>query len=306
MSEYINQRLESLEVSYPLVALLSLTVLFQVGAATIAQALAGYSPEPTQTADLTISLRLAGIVIVESLLLVALWRLYTRLSGFWQKAIKWAIIAMIFVTEYALIYVLFGTLWVVLGILGGTSIFLVYKYTSVSEFTWVLFNTVAVGGGILFTALFGVMLAPPVVIAVMTMLLLWDKLAVDLTDIMGDLVNFSASVSIPNFVIIPSKLRFELKPVREFMADPDKTDRPESISLVLGVGDLLFPALLTASAVVAYPDLWPSYGAFIGTLFATVVLIAELNVRESGAPALLWVNPGAIGGFAVGMVPVIL
>lgn len=306
MSEYVTKRVDALRVDYPLVALLALTVVFQVGALWVADYVSLDTATPTQTMKLSIGLRLAGIVIVESLLIVGLWRLYKHLGDFTQKLIQYFIVGTAALTLALVVYEQHGLTRVVINAAIGVALYVTIKRTSSTGLAWVVFNLVAIGGGMVITGVMGVLVGPPVVILIMLLMLAWDKLAVDLSNLMGDLVDFSASVSIPNFVIIPKQLRFELAPIREFITDPETNDRPDSVALIIGVGDFLFPALLTASALVAYTDMWPVYGAFAGTLVATVLLSAELHVREGGAPALPWVNTGAIGGFAVGMVPVVL
>ena len=306
---YETSHIRRLSVDYVLVALIALTVVFQVGAVSAAQYLETLTPPDTstQTADLRISGILVALLIVESLLIIGLWRLYKRLGKRWQRLIKWGIVVSLAGVAAPLayhVYELYGWPRVLANIAIGVCGYAAIKYDVGSHYRWMAFNLIAVAGGILITGLLGVNLSPIVVIPMLVLMLLWDKLAVDFSDLMGDLVDFSSSVSIPNFVLLPTQIRVDLASVREYIQDTDR-ERPRSIALVIGVGDLFFPALLTASAAIAYADVWPAFGAFIGTLAGTVALKAELDRRDKGVPGLPWLNSGAIGGFVIGMLPVI-
>lgn len=281
-----------------------LTVIVQAGAwwtyRLLEQWEFGYVPE-TQAADPSIGVGAVGIIVAESLLLVGFFRLWKRASDWVKRFIKAVANVVILGGGVAAAYML-GLTWVLVGV-GGLVV--LDKILERYDLDWITFNALALLVGIVVVARFGSLVAPAVVIPAMVLAMVWDHLAVNLSDIMGDLVEFSSSIGIPNYIIIPDGWTVDYEGVKEFVGDGLEDDaRPDGLDGIIGLGDFVFPATLTVSAGVALGGLHhlAVWGAGVGAVGAAFVLTAAVEKRDGGVPALPWLNTGTILGFALGVV----
>jgi len=299
---YAHERLDGFTADWITVVLVGITAAFQgLAIALVHKILTLSFEQPEQSADITIGVDILAIAAVEIGAILLLWRGYKRLPEHWQQRVKTVLKYGGLTVGYYLglwMYWVAEQTWVY--ILGVPLLVAVFKLFGNSDFKWIAFNLVAFGLGVFIVTTASFSVAPVVVLVLMVAFMIYDHVAVNLTDIMGDLVEMSASVGIPNFIVIPNQIRFDLDAVKEYMTE-ERDEKPESVAFMIGVGDFVFPALLTVSTFITGAEL-AAGGAFIGTLVATVVLRDSLERAESGLPALPWLNTGAIGGFIIGAV----
>lgn len=281
--------------------LIGLIVLFQVGGIALAQLLqssgaesAGVS-QPTQSSNAGMGIGVVGLLIIETLVVVGAWRLYKRLSVVGKRIMRY--IGMVLIAAYLAVSGL------VVAVVAVLAYMLANKLLSRYNLDWITFDLAAVVLGIAIIGVLSRYVAPVVVIPVLVLTVVWDYLAVDLSDIMEDAMQASASVRIPNYLIIPGQLRVDRERVDEYIASGGDGESPDSVGLVIGLGDFALPGLLTASAAIAV-GAWsaPAVGALVGCCVGAVALRHALEEREGGTPGLPWFNTGALAGFAIGAV----
>lgn len=286
-------------VAWTIVAL----VLVIQGAAlsAVGEAISQGSLTVDQSTSPTVGAGVVALLVGESLLLVGLYVAYQRLSERWQQAVQWLIVgSLVAVAGYAanqngLLAELLAYFAVGLPVLYALDRYDMY---------WLLHNGLAVMLGIVGLSIAGVLVSPAIVLVILAGLLVWDHVAVNLSDIMAKLVEFSGNVNLPNYVVIPTQLRVDIGSVADYFQDPDDTPRPDGVATIIGVGDFVIPGLLPVSAAVALesPTALPVLGALTGCCLSVFVLRAALSRADRGLPALPWLNSGAIAGFAVGIV----
>lgn len=267
-----------------------------------------FTPPQQQSASMVLPAKFFAVMLAEVAVLVAVWRAWQYLSEWLQTIIKYAIyggIAGILASIYIpTVYSLFAAGQpAIAGIYAITPFtpYLLFKYTKADDYAWIAFNLIAFGIGVTATVIASHVLAPIALIPLMIGVLVYDYIAVDLTDIMGDLINFSSSVGIPNYLIIPSQPTVDLETVQDYVSGDSDGDQPESVAFIIGVGDFIFPTALVASSYIAHSAVTLAVaGGVLGTLAAAVTLRAAL--ADGGAlPALPWLNSGAILGYCVGL-----
>lgn len=301
----------SVRWDWPAVALVLVTLALQGTALWLTGALESVATStptvstPTQATDPTLSLRFAGILIVEVLVLVGAYRLYRRLSERVRRALKWLVIggAVVWLVSDLLAA---GRTTLAAGVVGFLALMAVLLRV---DLYWLLFNAVGLGLGIAVTTLLGHELGPSVVVPLLVVMLLYDLVAVDFSDLMGDIIKFSTGSGIPNYIVVPSRVRVDFGRVQEFLADVDDEEKPDDIATVIGLGDFVFPGLLTVSASVAVDGVLvpaTALGSLLGACLAVGVMRAALQRRDGTLPALPWLNTGAILGFGVGAVVLVV
>lgn len=271
---YAHDKLDGFTVDWITAVLLGITAAFQLGVLYIIHPAVEQTHEVQQSTSASAGGSLLLTVAIEIAVILILWRLYKRLPQHWKHRIKTALKTLFY-----------PILWL-------ASLFGNHK--------WLAFNMLAFGMGVIITSVLALNFAPVIVLGVLVAFTVYDHVAVNLSSIMGDLVEMSSNVRLPNFIVIPHSMDFDLQVVRDYI-NGNLDEKPESIAFLIGVGDFVFPALLTGSAYVAGASL-PAYGALGGTLLATVVLRDSLERTEEGLPALPWLNTGAIVGFGIGAV----
>lgn len=276
--------------------LVALMVLFQLSALSLVARWMQYEM-PEQQSNPTLGIEVFVLAMVEIGVLLLIWRGYLRLSEFYREHIKAVLIGLGLGGVIWLSWQ-WGAIWAV-PLAGGVTKLI--QWLDFSHRKWLLFNLIAFTIGIFLVAMIGMGIAPIVVLTVMLLFTAYDILAVDLSSIMGDLISLSASTGIPNYIMIPTGWNLDYSAVKAFLKG--ESDRPENLAFLIGLGDFVFPALLTVSVAVQLDSIaaLPVLGSLLGTSVAAVVLRHSAEHREGGLPALPWLNSGAIGGFLIGV-----
>lgn len=256
---------------------------------------------PTTVESPVDGLWLVALFVVESLVIVALWRLFGLLPKWVQTALKliWKAVKLSMggIVIAIMAYLLTTPVWwtVVVACVGMAVVYL----SRDTAYRWMFHNAVAFGLSVVFLTLAARAVGPWVAVPLLIGVLVWDYVAVSLSDLMGDLVDFSMSSGIPNYYVIPSALRVDLDGVKEFVREDD-VDMPNGCAGLIGVGDFLFPSLLVLSAIDGYTT--ASVFSALGVLVGVVTLSGAIKQADGGLPALPWVNTGALVGFGFGLV----
>jgi len=247
------------------------------------------------------------LAAVEIGVILLLYRGYQKLPDRWQYRVR----TVIKYTFYSFAYVI--------GFLFAYSLHAEYLYLfglPVAHFTvkkakallssnglkWIAFNLIAVLMGIAIVVVGGLNLSPKLVIIVMVAFMVYDHVAVHLTNIMGDFVELSSATRFPNFLIVPTQLRIDLETIHEYIQGK-KEEKPEQLAVMIGLGDFIFPSFLVVSVFVAAGDslTLPVVTTIVGLSLSVFVLRASLEKAESGLPALPYLNSGAIIGYVTGV-----
>lgn len=283
------------------VLLVGLATIVQVGAIIRAEQLSSMETVasgvsvPEQTTEPTVGGLYVAIIIIETIVIVLLWKYSSLLPDWVTRVGKYAVLgALGGVAGHLVGYTLIAA--VTVGMFG------IWKLTRRLEARWMIHNVVAVSLGITVAAAIGVALSPRVVVVFAALLLVWDIVAVWKSGWMDGLVG--AMKMLPVYVILPSAWRVDLDELHEWL-EQQEGPKPPGVFGVIGVGDLAVPAALSASAVVAFPGGVRSpavWGVVGGVVVSMLVLRGSMERSESSMPALPWVNSGAIGGFVVGTI----
>jgi presenilin-like A22 family membrane protease len=239
-------------------------------------------------------LGVVALMVVESLLLVAGYRLYQRLGETWQRRVRRALLVVwwLFVGLYA--YAAFGARAV--GLLVGTAALLwVARRLSVD---WLIQNVLAIGLAFVGAVLVGTIFGPLPLAGILVALVLWDRVAVTDTNIMDTIVKFAAASGLPAYIMLARSPRLNTDDVEDFLVND--TDAPDALVGVIGTGDFLFPSALAVSLAIA-GSVWslPVVGALVGAVGAAWLL---WQVKGEGAvPGLPALNGGALVGGCVGL-----
>lgn len=242
-----------------------------------------------------------AVIVVESLFIIGVWRLWQRLSDVTQKLLKYGIFTALLITTLSLFHIA-GTLERTLLLLSAVCVFIGLDYLLERfDLDWITFDAFALAFGIGPTSMLSNAVAPIVVIPLLILAIIWDHLAVNLSDIMGELIEFSSSTGLPNYLIIPLRLQVNHDAVRDYVQDTNGNEKPPGVAGIIGVGDFALPGMLAVSAWVA-GAIVPAIAAGVGTIISMIVLRDSMERVEGGLPALPWLNTGALVGFAAGIV----
>lgn len=300
VQDRVQYRLETFTLDWLTAALLGFLAIIQGGALLAVTYLTSLTIQlPEQSSSPEIGGWLIGIVVVESLLLVLVWRCYQWLSEYYQKLLRWAIV----LSGFALVSALYLSMYPVLEylqvlVLAGVA-WASFKLVKASGLYWIVFNTMALVLGVAVTTLAGIALAPVTVLPLLVVAMVWDHYAVRLSTIMHTLVDFSTQTGITNYLIIPNQLRFDTAELKAFIQNED-AEKPPGLAAVIGLGDYIIPGMLITSLYTAgSPTL--ALTSLLGVATGTLVLRDSLEREHSTLPALLWLNTGAITGLVVGL-----
>jgi len=254
--------------------LVGLFVLVQVAVAALAFDAVTTAPEVAtahQEGDVGFSLYMVGIVIVETLVLVTAWRYSSILPDWIWTGVKWGAFVSALLVSVWMAYQIYGLIvtagLVVVGGIGGP---LVAK----SDTYWIVHNILAAGGTVLFAMLLGGILEPPVVIAFLLLMTVWDMIAVWKSGWMDGLISAASSAKLPVYYILPSGMQVDIGRFREWLSEREG-EKPDDIGAVLGVGDIAIPAGLVVSCIYALPEttrLWAVGGVVVGGAISMAVL----------------------------------
>lgn len=281
----------------PLAGMLVMMVLVEIGAILLSLPMkeAGITAFEDPSSMLNPLIFIAILLAFTAVLLVLLKYRYKQLI----VAIIAVSIFFTFVYIFSSIVTLFtsnGIIAVVMPlILSGLAIALLYLYPE-----WYVIDTL----GILIAAgaasIFGISLGIIPVIILLVLLAIYDAISVYKTRHMITLAEGVMEMKTPILFVIPKKVSYSY--IRDGIG---KISEGERGAFVMGMGDLIMPAILVVSANMflkpgGLPFInIPALGAIIGSLAGLIVLLWFVNKGkpQAGLPPL---NGGAIIGFLIG------
>ena len=239
-------------------------------------------------------LGLVGVMAVESLLLVAGYRLYQLLSETWQRRIRRGLTVVVYLLAAQLAYALDGVRGV--GLAAG-SIALMWV-AGRFDVDWLIHNIVAVGLAFVGAVLVGTIFGPRPLAGLLVALVVWDRIAVTDTNIMETIVTVAASSGLPAYIMLARAPRLDTDDVQDALVDGG--EMPNELVGVIGTGDFVFPSALAVSLAIS-GTVWsaPVVGAAVGAAGAAWLLWQLKN--DGAVPGLPALNGGALAGAAVGL-----
>lgn len=154
---------------------------------------------------------------------------------------------------------------------------------------WWVINLVAIPFGMVGVAVLGSSFGPLPLLLLLVGLAIYDLIAVYGTGHMITLAKGLADINLPAFIVIPLQRGYSLR--------DDGLDSDNAVGV--GLGDLVFPSLLSISPLMFGIGGSASVGAFAGTLIGALALVMLLT-RGGGHPGLPLLNGGAIAGYFIG------
>lgn len=239
-------------------------------------------------------LGLVAVMVVESLLLVAGYRLYQRLSETWQRRVRRGLVVIVYLLVAQLAYALDGVRGVGLAV-GSCALLRVAGWLDVD---WLVHNAVAVGLAFVGAVLVGTVFGPRPLAGLLIALMIWDRIAVTDTNIMESIVTVAASSGLPAYIMLARAPRLDTDDVEDALVNGGET--PGELIGVVGTGDFVFPSALAVSLAIS-GGVWsaPVVGAAVGAVGAAWLL---WQLKGDGtAPGLPALNGGALAGAAVGV-----
>ncbi|MCS6964532.1 presenilin family intramembrane aspartyl protease [Thermoflexus sp.] len=134
-------------------------------------------------------------------------------------------------------------------------------------------------------AYLGHLWTPMATAALLSVMMLYDALAVYVSGHMQRLAEWAIRERIPLMFLIP--LHFP----------PSRSGSP---TLMLGFGDAVLPAILTFSALRIHPTPWPAVGTLIGILLGYAVLVRRFLAKGKSHAGLPFLAGGALSGYGLG------
>ena len=157
----------------------------------------------------------------------------------------------------------------------------------------------------------GVSFVPWIIILFMVLAAVYDAWAVYKSKHMLELADTMVNLELPVMLVAPQK-PMHGRVRSEFVRPEDGVPQPKSNlgqeSMLMGLGDVIFPGLLCISAMTWLPDVsgpmgfsapvWVAIGTMIGSLFGYCVLMTYVarGRPQAGLPLL---NGGAIIGYFI-------
>jgi len=194
--------------------------------------------------------------------------------------------------------------WLVLGLAFGiASVAALYKRPE-----WYLIDAIGIAMAVGIVSLLGISLGLLPVLILLIALAIYDALSVYKTKHMLKLADGVVDMGLPLLLIIPKKLPYSFIENRPKIQDGEKKERE---AFLIGLGDIIIPGLLPASAfwflrddiiMLGLPaNLLVALMAIIGGVVGLLVLmvIVMKGRPQAGLPLL---NAGTIIGFFVGYV----
>jgi len=267
----------------------------------------GSTASSTQATALLSAGEIILLAAVEISLILFLYRGYKKLPERWQyrvrTVIRYSLYSVLYVIGFLFAYA-YGIEYVYLLGMPIAYVFFskVKALLSSNGLKWIAFNLVAVFIGIITVTIGGLNLSPRLVVVIMVAFLVYDYIAVTLTDIMGDFVQLSSSTRFPNFLIVPTQLRVDLATIHNYI-EGNREDRPEELAVMIGLGDFIFPSVLVVSVFVAAEATLslPLFTTVVGLCLSVFVLRASLDRADEGLPALPYLCTGSIIGYVTGL-----
>ena len=172
---------------------------------------------------------------------------------------------------------------------------------------WYVINTVGILVGAGTITMLGVSFVPWIIILFMVLAAAYDAWAVYKSKHMLELADTMVNLELPVMLVAPQRpTRGRLRPVHP--DDPAMPKRNFDETMLMGLGDVIFPGLLCISAMTWLPEvdgpmgwsapIWVAIGTMIGSLVGYCVLMTYVarGKPQAGLPLL---NGGAILGYFI-------
>ena len=172
---------------------------------------------------------------------------------------------------------------------------------------WYVINTVGILVGAGTITMLGVSFVPWIIILFMVLAAVYDAWAVYKSKHMLELADTMVNLELPVMLVAPQRpTRGRLRPVHPDDAAMPKRNFDET--MLMGLGDVIFPGLLCISAMTWLPEVdgpmgwsapvWVAIGTMIGSLVGYCVLMTYVarGKPQAGLPLL---NGGAILGYFI-------
>lgn len=239
------------------------------------------------------TLGLVAWIVGISLVIAGLWILYKKFSLNTPKLLK--DILRSFLLLY-LLYIWFG----ILGVAVGLVFISIYRFYS--DIYWILHNLLGVSLGILAVLTIASLIGPLPIVLGMFLILVWDFVAVERSNVMSEIFDFSLSGDLPNYLVVPSFKRLEIKfsEIKNSIKQ-ESDEKPEGVGLYIGVGDFVFPSLLVVSSFISGGLSLGVAGGIVGSILSIPFLLVLLRYTEGGLPGLPVLNTGCFCGWILGV-----
>ncbi len=182
---------------------------------------------------------------------------------------------------------------VISGALGICAILLLKFYPE-----WFVIDAVGLITAAGCAVIFGISLSPLPVIILLLLLIVYDYISVHKTKHMLTLADGVMKQKMPIMFLVPKKRQFSY--ARDSFSVQAKKE--ERSAYMLGLGDVIFPGILTVSAQVYAGGLTifnltlPAFGALFGSVLGLVLLAIPMRSGKP-QPGLPLINSCAIAGF---------
>jgi presenilin-like A22 family membrane protease len=170
---------------------------------------------------------------------------------------------------------------------------------------WYVVDLVGFAAGGALIAILGISFAILPALVLLSVLMVYDAIAVYRTKHMVSLADAVTDMKLPILMVMPDSVDFDYPraaPLREHRARPVE----ERSAVFMGLGDVVIPGTLVVSAFVWLPasphlfgigaNLWVALGALVGSLVGYAVLM-RLVAGGNPQAGLPFLNGGAIGGY---------
>lgn len=280
-----------------LVSLLVGVQLAAVSLATAGMQTGTLSPEmrPDAAADPMSGVMMAGIFVVEGALILGLGYLWDRLPERVRKILAWGIVLSLWLL-LASTLTRPGLAVYIAGTLAMIAVGRLDLYWLAASLVGLMFATVA-------GMVAGYVLAPAAMLTICGLFAIVDYVEVSQSSWMQRLAGRLLDAGMPAVVVIPRALRIPWEDITDLM-DGDSSDRVE---MVVGNGDLAFPAMLAVTSAVHVdaasvfgPLSWPTLGVLTGTAIGAVAIRAALDREDRARPGLPWLLGPALAGYGLG------
>lgn len=238
-------------------------------------------------------------------LLISLILLYRWLPKWVQNIVEKALTMALWMWIGAAGYIA-GYFWTVM--LAGVGLFALLKTAERLDLWWTINNIMVLGIAIYMAAWIGVVLSPWILAAGLVGLSVYDYVFADRESWMFTLAGSMLAWKLPVIFILPEKLRFDWDALTGALSgDVDEDDAPE-LALGIGTADLLIPAAFVVSLVPVTPSILHTItiAAVIGGILLACFRVSWKMVHNDGGAGLPPLTSGAIGGWAIGTVVVLL
>lgn len=303
MSVELPDRVGPYRVSPPdgrLLVFVLLAVVVQVGALAIvavdpfgsASTAAAATPAETASDPLT-AVQWAVVLIAQSLLFVGVVLALQRAPGWLRRGLAFGLT--------------FAVLLVVGSVLRGDAVAIAAAYAVSSmvflhavdhfDVLWIPHAIVALSVAAVAAVSLGHLMTPPVLALFVLGVVVWDRVAVVESSIMGRLAGAAIRWRLPLVVLVPTRVRTSFDTMESAMSDEGESD---ALLLGVGLGDLVVPAGVTIAVVVSGGS--PAVvGAVVFGTITGIVAMESLSV-DGLRPAMPWLGSGAVGGWVVATV----